>query len=106
MPKQVWATAAAIMVLSNLSVAAELEPSERKTGRKVGTIGQVVYLPSEFRLRLSPSCHESFFAVLLHCSPQINLYPPYDVATVVRLKTLWPASPKPYPQPFVWSRNE
>jgi hypothetical protein len=106
MRKGIWATAAAIMVLSNLSVAAELEPSARRTDRKVGTAGGVVYLPTELRLRLAPSCHESFFALLLHCSPQINLYPPYDSVTVIRLKTLWPAPPKPYPQPFAWSRNE
>ena len=100
MRKELSAVAAAITLLSNLSVAAELETGERRT---VHEMDRVVYLPTE--LRLVPSCRESFFAVLLHCSPQVQLYPPYDVATAIRLKTLRPAKPKPYPQPFVWSRT-
>jgi hypothetical protein len=106
MRKEVWATAAAIALLSNLSVAAELEAGERRTVRKIITTDQAVYLPTELRWRLAPSCYESFWAVLLHCAPQVQLYPPYDPATVIRLKTLWPPRPKPYPQPFSWSRND
>jgi hypothetical protein len=106
MRKEVWATAAAITLLSNLSVAAELEPGERTTVRQVATTDRIVYSPIELRWRLSPSCREGFSAVLLHSSPQLQLYPPYDLATVIRLKTLWPARPRPYPQPFSWSRYD
>jgi hypothetical protein len=95
MRKEVWATAAAITLLSNLSVAAELEAGERKTVRKIVTTDWFVYSPTELRWRLSPSCHESFSAVLLHCSPQLQVYPPYDLGR-----------PRPYQQPFSWSRND
>lgn len=101
MRNELLATAVAVTMLSNSSVAAELEAGGRRTVREVAETAPVVYLP-----RLVPSCYESFFAVLLHCAPRVQMYAPYDAATVIRLKTLWPPRPKPYVQTFMWSRSD
>jgi len=106
MRKEILAAAAAATLLSNLSVAAELEADGRRTVREVRETARVVNLPNELSLRLVPSCRENFFAALLHCAPQVQIYPPYDAATTIRLRTLWPPRPKPYPQTFVWSRTD
>jgi hypothetical protein len=105
MRKEVLVLAAALVLSPNFSHAAEIGPGERRAVRKAPAVGPVMY-PSTQVVRLSPNCRESFWAVLLHCSPQIYVYPPYDPATVTWLNTLPPRWPKPYQQLFYWSRND
>ena len=106
MRKEIWAAVTAVTLMSNLSIAAELQSNARPALRQSVRTSATVYSPIELRARLVPGCSESFSAVLLRCPRLVYVYPPYDLGAVIQLKTLPPRKWRPYNQLFSWSRYD